>query len=342
MNYENAIDFDTLYESMMKCKNNVLWKDSVAHFYLNGLTETLKLSNSLKNNSYISRDPYIFTIYSPKRRDIVSVSFRDRIYQRSLNDNIIYPIMSKSFIYDNCACQPGKGTDFARNRLKLFLHKFYNKHKCNGYVLQIDIHGYYPNMSHEYIEKLFKNKLDDKTYSSIIEILHKQYTNNIGYNPGSQLIQIAGITALDKLDHYIKEKLHIKYYLRYMDDSIILHESKEYLEYCLNQIKNELLKIGFTLNPSKTKIYSINNSIPFLGFNFKLTNSGKVLMILKSDKVKMIKRRLKNMVNISKNGQINKKDVDASLQSILAFVSKGNSYKLINKIKIYYSNLWRK
>lgn len=342
MNYKECIDFDTLYLSMIKCKKNVLWKDSVAHYYLNGINETLKLSNKLKSGTFESRNPYTFTIFSPKRRDIVSVSFRDRVYQRSLNDNNIYPIMSKSFIYDNCACQIGKGTDFARNRLKHFLHKFYNKNKNTGYVLQIDIHGYYPNMSHELIENLFKNKLSNEMYKSILEILHKQYIYDIGYNPGSQLIQIAGIAALDKLDHYIKEKLKIKYYLRYMDDSIILNESKEYLEYCLKQIKMELNKIGFEVNPGKTRIYKITDKIPFLGFNFNLTKTGKVLMIIKPSKIKQVKKHLKHLVKRSKNNKMTKQEVDTCFKSCIAFIKKGNSYNTINKLKAYYNNLWRK
>lgn len=341
MKYYESIQFDLLYESMLKCKRNVLWKDSVAHYYLNGIEETLKLSNKLASNEFKSRKPYMFTIYSPKQRDIVSVSFRDRVFQRSLNDNIIYPAMSKSFIYDNCACQINKGTDFARNRLKLFLHKFYNKFKMEGYVLQIDIHKYYPSMSHLYVEDLFKSKIDRDTFKSIKEILDNQYKSDKGYNPGSQLIQIAGISALNKIDHYIKEVLHIKYYVRYMDDFILLHDDKQYLNECLNNIRIELDKLGFSFNENKTRVYPISNNIPFLGFNFRLTNTGKVLMIVKPDKIKYLRKHFKNLVNRSKKGFMTKKEVDVCVESSLAFLRKGNSHKIIFKLLKYYNELWR-
>lgn len=341
MKYKECIKFDSLYESMMKCKRNVLWKDSAANFYMNAIEKTINLSNQLIDKTFKQGKIYQFKVYSPKERDIVSIPFRDRIYQRSLNDNIIYDVMTKSFILDNCACQTGKGTDFARTRLKKFLRKFYINHNVNGYVLKIDIKGYYPNMSHLFVEELFKSKLDEDTYNSVLDILHKQYPGDVGYNPGSQLIQIAGISLLDKLDHFIKEKLKIKYYVRYMDDLIIIHNDLTYVESCLEYIKIELSKIGFEVNDKKTKIVNITNNISFLGFNFRLTKTGKVLMIVKQESVRRIKRHLKHLVKYAKVNHIYKCEVDKCLTSLLAFISKGNSYKLVQHIKKYYNNLWR-
>lgn len=226
---ENVIGFEPLLDSMYKCKKGVIWKDSVAHYYLNGIEETLKLEKQLREGTYKARKPVCFKVTHPKERDIVSISFRDRVYQRSLNDNAIYPQMSKGFIYDNMACQKGKGTDKARNRLKAFLQKYYRKHGTDGYVLQCDISGYYPNMKHEVALETFKKKLDGWTYEKTETVLNEQYDGDTGYNPGSQMVQIAGISVLDELDHYIKEVLRIKYYIRYMDDFILIHESEEYL-----------------------------------------------------------------------------------------------------------------
>jgi hypothetical protein len=141
---EQIVGFDALYNSMNKCIKGVLWKDSVAHFYLNYMEELLKLEAQLKDGTYRERPKKTFTITEPKIREIVSISFRDRVYQRSLNDNVIYPVMSRSFIPDNFACQKGKGTDAARNRLKEFLRRYYRKYGSEGYVLQCDITGYYP------------------------------------------------------------------------------------------------------------------------------------------------------------------------------------------------------
>jgi hypothetical protein len=106
---ENIINFESLYGSMQKCKKGVIWKDSTASFCLNGIENIMKLHTQLRNGEYKPRKPYTFKITSPKPRDIISVGFRDRVYQRTLNDLIVYPNAVRSFIFDNMACQKGKG-----------------------------------------------------------------------------------------------------------------------------------------------------------------------------------------------------------------------------------------
>ena len=97
---EDAISFEALYRSAQKYKRGVIWKDSVASFMLNDLSRIRKLSDSLRDGTYKCRPGRHFTIYRPKRRAAMSISFRDRVYQRSLNDNILYPGLTKHFIYD--------------------------------------------------------------------------------------------------------------------------------------------------------------------------------------------------------------------------------------------------
>ena len=339
---ESIIGFEALYDSMYKCKNGVLWKTSVSHYFLNGIEETLKLEEQLKNGTYKPRPPRKFTLTSPKRREAVSISFRDRVYQRSLNDKAIYPIITKSFIYDNYACQKGKGTDFARNRFITFLKKYYRKHGNNeGFILQMDVLGYYPNMSHSLIEDLFERKLPQEVFEMAKPILREQYDGDVGYNPGSQMIQIAGISALDDLDHFIKEKLRVKFYGRYMDDSFIIHESKEYLEKCLKEIEVKLKEFGFVLHPKKTHIIKLSKGMKFLGFTFRLTDTGKVVMLVSSDTVKREKRKLVRMSHLAKKGYMKKSKVDECYKSWKAHASKGNSFKLMQRMDKFYKELWR-
>ena len=340
MNESEIITYDALYDSMCKCQKGVIWKDSVAHFVLNAPEEVLRLEEQLSNGSYRPRPPKMFKITSPKPREISSIPFRDRVYQRSLNDNILYPTMTKSFIYDNWACQKGKGTDKARKRLKEFLQKFYRKHGTDGYIAQFDIHGYYPNMDHAYIESMFRKKLSPEIYQRVEDVLHHQYGGDKGYNPGSQMIQIAGISALDGLDHFIKEQLHIKLYIRYMDDFILIHEDKAYLEYCQERIIEKLAECKFEINPKKTKISPIKDGIMFLGFDYKLTNTGKVLMFINPKNVKAKRKNLFRLVAKSKRGEIPRESVDESYRSWRDHASKGNNYKLLQKMDKYYKDLW--
>lgn len=338
---EKVIGFDALYTSMYKCKKGVMWKDSTAGFVLNGIERTMNLEEQLHNGTYRARPTVNFRIYAPKPRDIASITFRDRVYQRSLNDNAVYPIMSKSFILDNYACQKGKGTDAARNRLKEFLRRYYRKHGSVGYVAQFDIHGYYPNMNHAMTEGLFREKLPSEVAERVIEILQNQYDGDKGYNPGSQLIQIAGISVLDKFDHFVKEQLHAKLYIRYMDDFLIISHDKEYLEDCMKKMEVELKKLYFELNMKKTRIYPLSEGIEFLGFNYHLTEKGKVLMFVRSENVKRERRKLRRLVARSKKGNIPRDKVDESYAAWRNHASKGNSVKLLQNMDAYYKKLWR-
>ena len=337
---ENVIGFDALYESMWKCKRGVMWKDSTAGYVLNGIERTMNLEKQLHDGTYKAKDTVNFVITSPKRREIASITFRDRVYQRSLNDNAVYPIMSKSFILDNYACQKGKGTDAARKRLKEFLHKYYRKHGNVGYVAQFDIHGYYPNMSHAVTEGLFKKKLPSEVADMVIAILRHQYDGDKGYNPGSQLIQIAGISILDGFDHYMKEQLHAKLYIRYMDDFLVISDDAEYLAECQEQATKYLERLGLELNPKKTRIYPLSEGIGFLGFDYYLTDTGKVLMLIKSANVKRERRKLRRLVAKSKRGGIPRDKVDESYAAWRNHASKGNSYNLLKRMDAYYNELW--
>lgn len=338
---ESVIGFDALYNSMCKCRKGVIWKDSVAAFSLRGIEKITKLHRELHDKTYKASPTKHFMVTSPKPREIASIAFKDRVYQRSLNDNIVYPVMTNSFIHANFACQKGKGTDGAREYFKESLRKYYRKYGSQGYVAQFDIHGYYPNMSHKAVEELFKSKLPDWAYDYVECILRGQYGGEKGYNPGSQLVQIAGISLLDKLDHFIKERLHIKHYIRYMDDFILIHESKEYLEECKAKILEHLQELDFEINPKKTRIFKLSAGIEFLGFNFKLTPTGKVLMLIKSSNVKAERKKLFRLVSKAKKGGMPRNKVDDSYNAWRNHASKGNTYRLLQRMDKYYYNLWK-
>lgn len=301
---ESVIGFDTLFESMLKCKKGVAWKGSVASFYLNGIERTLKLEQELKDGSYKAGTPVVFTITHPKKREIVSIRFRDRIYQRSLNDNRIYPEVSTRLLPENAACQKGKGTDYARKMLLGYMRDMQKKHRADYYVLQCDIKGYYPNMKHEVATDIFKEMIGpDEVYNMAAKVLREQYAGDTGYNPGSQMIQIVGIAALDYIDRYITGELGISHYVRYMDDFILMHPDKGYLKECMGKIGSKLAEKEFRLNDKKTRIYRADAGITFLGFVFKPRSSGKIVVSVRPDKVKAEKKKLKKLVRKAARGE---------------------------------------
>lgn len=306
---ESVIGFDALFESMLKCKKGVIWKGSTASFYLNGIEKCLKLEKELKDGTYKSGKPVTFTITHPKKREIVSIRFRDRVYQRSLNDNYIYPEVAKQLIPENAACQKGKGTDYARKMLLEYMREM-QKEYGSYYVLQCDIKGYYPNMRHDVAADIFRKMLpSEEIYRMSEKVLREQYAGDTGYNPGSQMIQIVGIAALDDEDHFIRDELGIGHYVRYMDDFLLLHHDKAYLEECLSKITEKMAVKGFQLNEKKTRIYEASKGITFLGFIFKPRHSGKIVVTRTPERVKAERRKLKRLVRKAAEGGISRAKV---------------------------------
>lgn len=303
--FDQVASFEALMRSTSKCLHGVKWKDTPAAYSLNEIEENLRLEKQLEKGTYKQRRPRRFKVTYPKERDIVSVAFRDRVFQRSLNDNIIYPRISKSFIYDNMACQHGKGPDKARDRLKCFLQRYYRKNGIEGYVLD------------------------------------GQYDGETGYNPGSQMIQIAGIGILNSMDHFVKEVLHIEYYMRYMDDFILIHHDEQYLLECKARLAQMLMSLDCQFNTKKTNVTPLSDGIEFLGFHFRLTETGKVVMTLNSKNVKHERKKLKKLVGLAKKGKRTKEKVDECYESWKNHASKGDSYKLLQRMDQYYRDLWR-
>lgn len=299
------------------------------------------MEEKLKNGTWKNGKPKPIKILYPKKRDGLSIPFKDRVYQRSINDNELYPTMTRSFIYDNAACQKGKGPDFARERLKRDLHNHVMKYGLEGWVLQTDIHGYYPSMNHEMVKKIFKEKLDPEVYQMVADVLDQQYAGDVGYNPGSQMVQIAGISVLDRLDHVCKEELHMKNYRRYMDDQLDFGIDRKKEEACLDRIRYELNLLGFTLNEKKTHITPLRDGFEFLGFYWTPTETGKIILTLNSENVKHERRKLRRMVSKAKHGKATKAKVDECYRAWKSYASKGNSYNLLKRMDAYYRDLWR-
>lgn len=338
---DSIVGFFALRNSAMKCRRGVMWKSSVASYVLNLSERTLVLHRELLNGTFQCGSTRSFEVTSPKRREIVSVGFRDRVYQRSLNDNSIYPRVTRGFVLDNAACQTSKGTDFARERLKKFLRRHYRKHGPNGWVCQIDVSGYYPNMRHDVAEAAFERALPVEIMDMARNVMRSQYPGSVGYNPGSQMIQIAGISVLDPLDHLAKDRIGIKNYVRYMDDAVAIFATEQQARDALAAFGDMLGNLCFKLNPKKSRVYPLRDGIAFLGFDFVLTDTGKALMFVKSSNVKQMRRHVGAMAKLAKRGCCMKSAVDQAYASWRAHASKGNSANLIRRTDAWYKNLWK-
>lgn len=338
-------DFDNLYNAMLKCRRNVMWKDSVAGFVKNGLLNVSSLKQSHIDGTYQIAPYSEFKVFEPKERDIISTRIRDRVFQRSLCDNYLYESVTRSFIHDNAACQIGKGTLYARKRLERHLQKYYRQFGTKGWVLKCDLKNYFGSTPHKVAKESINKRVNDDwvvgEVNRIIDSFNQGEDPTIGMGLGSQVTQLIQLSVLDPIDHRIKERLHIKYYIRYMDDFILIHHDKAHLEKCRRQIEEWLSEMGLRLNGKKTQLSPITQPIPFLGFSFRLTDTGKVVKKIRPERISHERRKLRKLVQRAKEGLMSKSDVDKCYQSWKAHAYYGDTHNLILQMDKFYKDLWR-
>lgn len=339
--YENACTFESLYRALKRCCRNVRWKDSVVGYEANGLKNTLELSESLQNGKYKIGKYQEFTIHEPKERKILASRLVDRQFQRSLCDSGLYRDITEHLIRDNVACQNGRGVDDALNRMKVHLRRYYSHYGADGWVLKCDIHHFFPETDHEVAKAAVRKYVSDSMAAEAVCDVIDSFGGNRGMGLGSQISQLIELLVLNDLDHYIKERLQIKCYIRYMDDFILIHPDKAYLQKCLTIIRWEAEKLGFKLN-SKTQLLPLRQGIQFLQWKFILTDTGKVLMLMHSSKLAKQRRRMKKLWKREQEGSVKPGATRESLKAFLANASRGNTWRIQQTMISFYEELTRR
>ena len=356
--YNEIIDLKKINKIYLKIKTNTKNKRKIENFENNYVANTVYIKNILEKKNYKPGKYNIFIIREPKIRLIMSQNITDKIINHLVSQYFLVNIFEKTLINENIATRKNKWTHYGLKLLKKYLNNLKDK---NFYVLKFDISKYFFNLDHQIIKDIIRKKIKDKEVlkilDNIIDSTNEEYINleikkqkEINkldlpeYNKGKGLpignmsSQIIAIMYLNELDHYIKKNLKIKYYIRYMDDGILLHENKEYLEYCLKEIEKILNKYKLKLN-NKTKIINIKNGFEFLGFKFFIKNN-KVIMKVKTQTKKRFKRKIKKLNKLVDNKKIAREVLKQVQDSYIGHLKHGNTNNLIYKtIKKYEQKL---
>ena len=191
------------------------------------------------------------------------------------------------------------------------------------------------NIKNNEINKIKKSLLSDKEKKKRILEVEKIPLCEEGKSApiGSMCSQIIEVMYLDKLNHFIKEKLKIKRYVLYMDDGVLFHEDKEYLKYCRCEIINFLKSLKLDINDKKTRVDSIKNGLDFLGFRFTIRNNKIILKVRNSSK-KKFKRKMKKINMLYDNDLIDLHDINIIFSSYKSHLSYGHCNNLLFKNKI--------
>lgn len=245
------------WKKFKKCKST---KKDVASFEFNLENNLFNLHNELINKIY-SPDPYqAFFVYDPKKRHIHKACVRDRVIHQAVFQ-VLYPIFNKHFIFDSYSSRVGKGTHKDSKRFFILPRKASKNWRKPAFILKCDIQKFFDSINHQILFGLIKKKILDKDVLWLVGKILKSFERspNIGIPLGNVTSQLFANIYLNEFDQFIKHKLRIKFYVRYVDDFVIVSKDNEYLEFLIPQIalflKNEL---NLCLHPKKVEIRKLS------------------------------------------------------------------------------------
>lgn len=337
--YDIIHDFNNLYKAYVDSKVSKRWKNSTVRFEINALAELKKLQRSLENGTY-QLGPYnVFQVFEPKIRTIKSIQFKHKVVQRSLCDNVLEPIFEKTFIYDSYACRKGKGTHAGLDRTSEFLRRHYRMHGLEGWILKCDIEKYFDSIDHEILKKIIRKHIKDVRVLRMLDEIIDSIPGGKGLPLGNQTSQWFSILFLSDFDHFIKERLGVKMYLRYMDDFVLIHHDKAFLQECKQAIVDYLEGLELELN-EKSHIFPVRNGVDFLGFRLYLTDTGKVIRKVRRDSKDRMKRKLAKFKELYEEGKRTREQIEHAFNSWCSHASHGNCFYLIQDMYKRYERIF--
>lgn len=339
-NFEAVFSYKNLYAAYKCCRKGVAWKASVQKYIAQAPTNLCATHYQLMTGRYRSPGFFEFDLYERgKKRHIRSTVIGERVVQRCLCDNSLVPLLGRTFIYDNGASMKSKGYDFAIRRITEHLRRHYRQHGKEGYILLFDFSKFFDNVSHAVVKKIIRKEISDERICALTEHFVDAF-GDVGLGLGSQISQVLALASANRLDHYIKEVLRVKFYGRYMDDGYLIHRSKKFLIKCREAIRCICDELGIKLNEKKTQIVKLSHGFTWLKVRFYLTETGKVVKKIYKRSVTKMRIKLKKLKRIYDSGGMAFEDIYAAWQSWSAYASKFNAWHTIQNMKKLYNQLF--
>ena len=338
--FERVSSFDNLHRAYRKARRGKRDKPEVFRFDLRQEEEILRLERELRDEAYRPGGYRNFLIWEPKRRVISAAPFRDRVVHHAIC-NVIEPIFERGFVYDSYSCRLGKGTHKALDRFTQYARRF-------PYVLKADIVQYFPSIDHGVLVDLLERRLADPRLMRLIrllldsgkDVLKPEY--EMVHFPGDDLFSMArprglpigNLTSqffsnvyLDPLDHFVKEHLREKGYLRYCDDFVVFGRSREHLVRVREEVGLFLQRLRLCLHERKSVVYRARDGVPFLGF---LVHPEHRRLLRKS--VRRAGRRLRELGGAFSDGNVGVPDVRQRVMAWLGHARHGDTWGLRRKL----------
>lgn len=320
--------FENLYQAFRECSRGKKAKMGYQNYLfaygekLKFIEEELKATGTFRWYGYRE-----FDVYEPKKRLVMAAPYRDRVVHTAIH-RVTFPIVDPTMGVRTYACRYGLGNQNATLRLLEQL-KLMGK---NRYCIKLDVKKYFESIPHEEFIKRFLRMLPDRSLDQLIKSLiasHPRYAVikrgiPIG-NLTSQLFANFYLSSLDRMacdlleiDFMEDKKEPHAFYIRYMDDMVIIASTKEKaFEVALKLVKHATEDLGLSIPPEKMVILA-SDPIPFLGF------------VLNHDGYRTLRRNERRFVKKMK--RVTEKGAKESLkaQMILSFESWQNLEQKIN------------
>jgi hypothetical protein len=353
--YDEAVRLQSLVKASRLCCRGVGHKESAQSWKIEPTAKCEALQDLILSGKMQPGHGRPFKIYEPKERDILPPLFRDRVWQRSMCMNGIYDDMTRSLIYDNGACQVGKGTEQTVMRMVCLLERYYRGNGNNkGFVRHLDVRGYFPNTPHAKTIEIINRYVSEQEFiphlEAIIhsfkdkrpaEVIQKDRFGERGTGLGSPISQLVQLAILSDIDHKICRMDGVQGYIRYMDDMAILTQTKEVGDLAAKYVADKLADIGLGLS-DKGGNNRMEKGFWFLKKKFILTETGKVLVLPKKEKFSKERRVLRALKNKLDAGQITMLDVENHYESWISGLMILDAGRMIREMDRYYTKLFQK
>jgi len=320
--YPQIYDFENLYEAYLKARRGHRYDHEVLVFTNNLDGELIQLQNELVWKTHKTGPYRRFYVHDPKTRLVAALPFRDRVLQHALC-NVVEPLFERKFIFDSYACRADRVTEFLRKATR-----FWPKPYC----LKCDISQYFPSIRHSALLAIIRRAIACEDTIWLIREILSSWTDPADLGPrglpiGNLTSQLWANVYLDQLDHFIKEALRVKFYVRYMDDFVIIDGDKAELWQLKREIEDFLDgKLGLRLN-GKTVIFPISHGVDFLGYRIWPDHR-----LLRKRSTKRIKRALRHFQKLYSQEKVDFDRINATVQSWLGHAKHADSYRFRKKL----------
>ncbi len=326
--YKN-LTFEKLLQAHKRAKAHKTYKNEVIKFEMNLENNLINLLNNIKNHKYHLGNYYNFKVYEPKERLIKALPYVDRIVHQWYIEEFIKPNIVPKFIDTTFACLIDKGTHKAVSSVQQQMRNF-KRNNGDFWVLKCDIRKFFYSIDPYILVEIMKKYISDKELLNFTKLLifdGRRPEDKVGIPIGNYTSQFFANIYLNELDQFVKRKLKVKYYTRYMDDFILLLPTKQECIKRKSQIEDFLTNTLHLALNDKSKYYPYKMGVNFCGYRIYTTHR-----LLRLSSKKKIKRSIKKWNKLYLQNKLDVKYVMQCINSWLGHASHCNSYKLQNKV----------